>query len=689
MTLTKTLHLVLSIFLLAACAIGDEGMWVFNNLPKQVLKDKYKFDANDEWSQHVMHSSVRFNSGGSGSFVSADGLVITNHHVAGDTLQKLSTAEHNYYHEGYYAKTSAEEAKAPDLEINQLISIEDVTTRVSAAVNPQMSNEEAATARKAVMALIEKESFEATGLRSEVVTLYQGGQYHLYRYKKFTDVRLVFAPEFEIAFFGGDPDNFEYPRYDLDIAIFRVYENNRPVQIADYLRWSPSGSKENDLIFVSGNPGSTNRMFTTAALKYLRDTSIPFTMTLLRRKEILYQQYSLRGAEQARQAGTDLFSVQNSRKVYIGRMKGLQDASLLAAKQRAEYQMRAQVEASADLKKYAKAWDTVDASLAVSAKNLVRYSLLETGNAFNSKLFTIARTLVRMAAEDQKPNEQRLNEFRDSNRASLEQQLYSSAPIYDEYEMFKLADALSFAMEMLGQSEPVVRQMLMGRDPQTRAREIIAGTSLRDVGVRRLLAAGGQSTINQSFDPMIELALIVDEAARQARKISETQVEEPQRDAYGQIAAVRFALFGTSQYPDATFSPRLSFGQVRGWDEGGTLIAPFTTLGGAFQHEANHGAKYPYLLPKPWHDAQSQLNLSTAFNFVSTADIIGGNSGSPVIDTNGEFVGIIFDGNRHSFVGSYVYSDVANRAVSVDSNAILEALRKIYGASALADQLTR
>jgi hypothetical protein len=672
---------------LTGTLVADEGMWDYTNLPRKQLKEKYGFEATEQWTDHLMKASVRFNSGGSGSFISSTGLVLTNHHVGADTLHKISTPQHDYYTEGYYARTQAEERPAHDLELNQLVSIEDVTARVEAAVKPGMTAEQATLARRAVMARIEKESFDKTGLRSDVVTLYQGGRYHLYRYKRYTDVRLVFAPEFGVAFFGGDPDNFEFPRYDLDMCIFRVYENGKPAKIEHFLKWSPNGSAENDLIFVSGNPGRTSRMFTTEALKFLRDVQVPWTLTLLRRREISLQLYASQGATQDMHAHSELFGVQNSRKVYLGALKGLQDRKLIAGKQREEYALRAKVQGDAALKGYAGAWATVDGTWPIYRKLLKGYSLLEGANAFNSRLFGIARTLVRLAAEDRKPNDQRLPEFRDSARPSLLQALYSAAPVYPELEKAKLADSLAFLAEQLGRDNPLVKAVLQGNSPADRAGELVGGSLLADPGVRKFIAQGGETAITESYDPLIELAVLVDPMARELRKQYEEKVQEPQREGYAQIARALFEVKGTATYPDATFTLRLSFGQVKGYREGDRIIPPFTTLGGAFQYEAAHGAKDPWKLPACWHQAKAGLKGDTHFNFVSTADIIGGNSGSPVVNRQGELVGLIFDGNSHSLTADYQYDDEKSRAVAVDSSGMMEAMRTIYTADTLADEI--
>jgi hypothetical protein len=664
-------------------ARADEGMWLYNQLPKAQLKAKYGFEPTDAWAEHAMKSSVRFNSGGSGSFISPNGLVLTNHHVAADTLYKLSTAQNNLLENGFLARTEAEELKAPDLELNQLVSIEDVTTRVNAAVTASMTVAEAAAARRTVIAQVEKESFDKTGLRSDVVTLYRGGAYHLYRYKKYTDVRVVFAPEAATAFFGGDPDNFEYPRYDLDMTILRVYENDKPAQTPNYFKWSKAGAADGELVFVSGHPGRTNRMFTTEALLFLRDYRLPYTLDNLRHKEILLQQYGVQSAEQARQAKDELFYVQNSRKANLGMLKGLQDPSLIAAKQRAEYRLRALVEANPALKGLSTAWETVSKAQVAQRKLYVRFQLLEKLHGFDSTVFKIARHLVRLADEDVKKNEDRLAEYRDSGRASLEQELFSEAPLYLELETAKLAGSFSYLMQHLGEQNPLVRKVLQGKEPEARAAELLGNTVLFDTSVRRLLAKGGKKAIKNSYDPMILLARDVDRAMRAIRKQFEEQVDEVEQQAYGQIAQAIFAVQGTGTYPDATFTLRLAYGVVKGYQENGKTIAPWTTIGGAFEHEAAHGAVEPWKLPKSWHDAKSSLDLSTPFNFVSTADIIGGNSGSPVFNQAGEIVGLIFDGNIQSLPSNYTYTDSQARAVSVHSSAIREAVEKVYGATEL------
>jgi hypothetical protein len=674
-------------------AFADEGMWLFNQPPRDLLKQRYGFDPTDEWLEHLQKSAVRFNSGGSGSFVSADGLVMTNHHVAADALHKLSTKDKDLLELGFQAKTREEEIKCVDLELNVLMSIEDVTDRVNAAVKPGMSVAEAQQARRAISNTIEKESLDKTGLRSDVVTLFQGGRYNLYRYKKYTDVRLVFAPEKAIAFFGGDPDNFEYPRYDLDVAFFRVYEDGKPIKPPHHLNWSKAGAEDEELIFVAGHPGRTNRLNTVNHLRFLRDVSFPDQLNIIRRREVTLKVFSDGSLEDARRANDELFGYQNSRKARLGGLAGLQTPSIMDAKQQAETALRKAVDNDPKLKDLRGAWDEVDAALAEWRKIFVEYTLYERSMAFNSELYGIARGLVRLADETAKPNNDRLREFAEAGLDSLKQQLFSEAPIYPDLETVKFADSLSYLLEQTGDRKDadhdLVKQIMANMSPAARAAELVTGSKLADVAVRKKLAEGGKAAIAASDDPFIVLARTVDPKARAVRKVYEEKVEEPLRQAYAKIAQAKFAIEGTSTYPDATFTLRLAFGQVKGYDLAGKQVKPWTTIGGTYPHAEEHGSVYPFKLPESWLEKKSQLNLETPFNFVSTADIIGGNSGSPVVNRKGEVVGLIFDGNIESLVLDFVYTDHIARAVSVHSAAIMEALRKVYGANGLADELSQ
>ncbi len=668
---------------------ADEGMWLLNEPPRQLLKEKYGFDLTDAWLERARLASVRFNSGGSGGFVSADGLIVTNHHIGADSLQKLSPKDKDYLRDGYLARTRSDELKCPDLELNVLQSIEDVTDAVSAAVKPEMTSAQAFAARRGVMAGIEKKSLDDTKLRSDVVTLYQGGKYHLYRYKKYTDVRLVMAPEQGSASFGGDVDNFEYPRFCLDVCFFRAYEDGKPVRVKHFFKWSPVGPEAGDLVFVTGHPGTTNRLETLAKLKHRRDHTMPYTLARVRAMEALLLQFSARGPEQARMTAKDLHRVANARKAFSGMYQGLLDPAVIARKDEAERVLQEKVAADADRqKRYGKAWNRVAEAQRAFAGFELEYSLLERGDAFDGELFGIARHLVRLAAERPRPNADRLREYRDSALESLEFQLFSPAPIHAELERVRLAGALTFLAERLGGEHPLVVKMLAGRSPAARAEEVIAGTKLSDPAERKRIAAGGVKIIEDSQDSMIALARLVDADARAVRKRYEDEVEEIERQANGLIARARFELLGAGIAPDATFTLRLAFGVVKGYAVDGADLPFHTTFGGAFERAERQGHREPFVLPDRWLKGKGRLDLATPLDFVSTADTIGGNSGSPVLNRAGELVGINFDRNRHGLVRNFVYTDHQARHIAVHSRGVLEALRSLYDAKELAKELT-
>jgi hypothetical protein len=682
-----TTALALSVPVVPRKLPADEGMWLFNRLPVKHLSDKYGFKPDAKWAEHLQRSAVRLSSGGSGSFVSADGLVMTNHHVGSDALQKLSTKDKNLLDTGYVAKSRDEELACPDLEILALVSIEDVTPRVNGAVPSGADPAAANKARREMMATIEKESKDSTSLQSEVVTLYQGGEYHLYRYKRYAEVKLVAAPETAIAFFGGDVDNFEFPRFDLDICFFRVYENGKPAKVEHYLKWSKNGAADGELIFVAGHPGSTRRLNTVDHFRFLRDVEYPSRLAVLARREIALQQLSIRGVEEERIARDDLFSVQNSRKALRGVLAGLLDPVILAEKERSEAELRAKVAVDSKLGASQEDWARISQARQAFREFYDEYNMLESSRAFWSHLLGIARTLVRLADEKEKPNAERLPGFRESDMDTLELNLYTTAPIYPVLEKATLADSLTHLATDLGAEHPLVRMVLAGRSPQDRAVDLVSGTKLLDVEARRAVAKGGQGAIKSSTDPMIALARTIDPYARAVRKKYEDLVQGVEREAYGNISRAVFAVKGTEVYPDATFTLRLAFGIVKGWQEDQAQVPAFTTMGGAYERNDEHKGKEPFNLPESWLKARSKVNASTPFNFCSTADIIGGNSGSPVMNKAGELVGIIFDGNIHSLVLDIAYTEVRARAVAVASQAITEALRKIYGASALADEI--
>jgi hypothetical protein len=688
--------LLVILFLLASPVRSDEGMWLPSEAPRELLKKKYDFDATDAWLEHVRKASVRFNNGGSGGFVSADGLVLTNHHIGADCLQKLSPKDKDYYRNGFYARTRDAELKCHDLELNMLLEIDDVTARITGAVKPEMKSAEASAARRAALSECEKEGLtrvkdpEGKKYRCDVVTLYHGGRYHRYLYKKYTDVRLVFAPEHAIAFFGGDTDNFEFPRYNLDICFFRVYEDGQPVRPKHYFKWSETGPKEGELVFVSGHPGSTNRLDTLAALRHRRDQMLPYVLNRLRTMEALLTQFSERGPAETRMARKDLHRIANARKALTGQYQGLLDPAILDSKAASERMLRDRVQADpAKEKAYGDAWPRLEQALAKYVAFQREYYLLERGDAFESELFRIARHLVRLADENAKASPNRLREYRDSNRESLELQLFSPAPIALELERVKLAGSLAFLAENLGGDHPQMRLVLAGKSPAARADELIAGTKLLDPAERRRLAAGGKEAIAKSEDSMIAFARMIDPAARALRQRHEAELEEVERQAYSQIARARFDLEGPTFAPDATFTLRLAFGVVKGYRVEGADVPYTTTFGGAFERAEKQGHRDPFVLPKRWLDARSKLDPATPFNFASTADTIGGNSGSPVINRAAELVGVNFDRNRHGLVRNFVYTEEQARHISVHSKGILIALRELYDAGELAKELTR
>ncbi len=687
-----SLSAALAIFLFLLTPVmtvyADEGMWLLNDPPRKLLQDKYGFALTDAWLERARLASVRFNNGGSGGFVSPNGLIITNHHIGADALQKLSTRDRDLLKEGFLAATLADELKCPDLELNVLQEIVDVTEQVNAAVKPDLPPDKAFAARRAIMAEIEKKSLQETGLRSDVITLYQGGLYHLYRFKKYTDVRLVFAPESAAAAFGGDTDNFEYPRFGFDVCFFRAYEDGKPARPRHFFKWSPEGPREGDLVFVTGHPGTTNRLETLAKLIQRRDGTLPYFLARLRALEAALLQFSERGPDQRRMAATDLHRVANYRKAFSGQYQGLLDPAILRHKSTQERELLQKLSAGASDRDAGAPWQRIALAQRVLATFEKDYYLLERGDAFFSELFSIARQLVRLTAEVGKPNAERLREYRDSNLESLKFQLFSPAPIHAELERAKLTASLTFLAENLGGGHRLVEQVLAGKPPAARATELVAGTKLFDPAERKKLADGGTEAIRQSSDAMIRLALLVDEEARRLRKRYEEEIEEPERQAYARIAEARFKLFGRSIAPDATFTLRLAFGVVKGYEVEGIPLPYTTTFGGAFERAEQQGHREPFDLPKRWLEAKNKIDPQTPFNFVSTADTIGGNSGSPVLNRAGELVGINFDRNRHGLVRNFVYTDEQARHIAVHSRGVLEALRRLYGASALVQELT-
>jgi hypothetical protein len=664
---------------------ADEGMWTYDNFPRQLVEKTHGFTVTDAWLKTARMASARLAQGCSGSFVSPTGLVMTNHHCAHACIEQLSTKERDFVKTGFLAKTQADEAKCPELEVNQLVGITDVTRRVTEATAGK-EGAELFKAQRATMAAIEKECQTSEALRCDVVSLYQGGLYHLYTYRRFQDVRLVFAPEFAIAFFGGDPDNFTFPRYDLDLAFLRAYEGGKPAVTQEHLRWSAAGARDGELVFVSGHPGRTSRALTVAQLAYQRDVALPERLIELSELRGKLAEYQHRGAEQARHSHATLFYVENSVKALTGRWQALRDEAFFASKVREEEAFKSTLAARPDLAATAlPAYQAIAEATEAMRRLRVEYAVKEP-SARQLDLFAMARLLVRGAAERAKPNGERLKEFGDAALPELTQELLSEAPVHPELEIFRLTHSFTKAREKLGGADPYVRKLLGDASPAERATALVRGTRLADVAERRRLWEGGQAAVDAAAatDPLLALLVSVDADARAVRKVVEETVQPVLIRNQEILARARFALEGTSRYPDATFTLRLSYGTVQGYEEDGRQVAPFTAMGGAFDHATGRD---PYALPQSWLDAKGKLDLATPFNFVSTNDIIGGNSGSPVFNRALEVVGLIFDGNIQSLGGDYGFDPAVNRAVAVHSSAIVEALSKIYGAQRLVDEL--
>ena len=665
-------------------ARADEGMWTFDRAPSQTIQQRYGFTITKEWLDHLRLSSVRFPEG-SGSFVSPNGLVLTNHHVALEQLQKISTPQKNYVADGFYARTRAEELKAADAELNVLISTEDVTARIVDAASRAPTAQAALDARKAEMARIEKESVDQTGLRSDIVVLYQGAQYWLYRYKKYIDVRLVFAPEQQMAFFGGDPDNFTYPRHDLDFAIFRVYENGQPIKSDNYLKWNAKGATDQELVFVSGHPGSTDRDDTVAELETERDVVYPASLKVVKRRIDTLRRYSSRGLEQARQAAARIFALENAQKAFTGEENGLLDSKIFAKKTADERALRDQVNRKPELRaKYAAVWD--DMQRAQEARRR-QYKAERFAQLRGSSLAPLGLLMVQYVAEIAKPDGARLDGFHDAQLPSLTFQLSSPAPYYLPLEETLLADSLQESLEELGPNDPFIRATLAGRTPSEAAAALISGTKLTDPAVRKQLIDGGQEAVAHSTDPLIVLGRALDPIARAQQKALEHDVTSISSAARQKIGQARFAVYGAAAYPDATFTLRLSYGKVSGYPMNGTKAPYKTTFFGLYAESADFDDQPPFKLAPRFNQKRAQIEMATPLNFVTTNDIIGGNSGSPVVNRAGELVGLIFDGNIESLVGRFVYEEERNRAVAVHAGGIVHALRTVYDAGPLADEL--
>ena len=672
-----------------ATLAADEGMWTFNNVPRATIAKKYGVEITDAWLANLQKAVVRLETGCTGSFVSADGLVLTNHHCVATCLADNSTAQKDLVENGFLASNRNDEVRCQGSEVSILMDTENVTGQVTKAVAGAAQADAAATRNQTLTTLeaacVEQSKKSGSPLACEAVTLYQGGQYWLYKYKRYDDVRLAFAPEAAIAAFGGDPDNFQFPRWCLDMSLLRVYENGKPANPPSHLTFNWSGAKEGEPTFVAGHPGTTERLMTVAQLKTQRDLALPFW--LLRFSELRGRliQYSKTSEEAARTAKDYLGQIENSHKVRRMELAALLDDRMMEQQMEEERKLRAAVAKDASLKKTAgSAWDDIERAESRYRDILVPYIWLEGGAGFNSDLFGYARLLVRAAAEREKPNAERMREFTDAALPRLRQYLAAEAPVYPKLEQVRLSFALERMREYLGPDHPMVKLALGAATPDDRARELIEGSTLSDPKARLQMFDGGQAAITASQDPMIKLAQAVDPEARRLRTIFENEVEGPEARAQQAIAEARFQAYGTEIYPDATFTLRLSYGAVKGWSEAGQPVEPFTQLRRLYERAT--GAP-PFAVPKRWLDARSKLDMTTRVNFTTTNDIVGGNSGSPVVNARGEIIGLAFDGNIHSISGSYWFDSEKNRTVAVHPAFMRTALQNVYAADALVREL--
>ena len=676
------------LLLLAACtaslsAMANEGMWTFDNFPTTAVRQSFGANITPAWLDHVRLSTLRLTNC-TASFVSREGLILTNHHCIEPCLAELSTKEKSLVELGFQASARKEEQRCPAQHADVLVGTENITDAVLKA-DSGLSDAAANTARKKLLTSLEQACEQASAraksgkLECQSVRLYQGGQYFLYKYKRYSDLRLVFAPEADIAAFGGDPDNFQFPRWSLDFSILRAYEDNKPAQTPNYLQIDFSGPGANELVFVSGDPGTTERLQTRSQLEFDRDVSLP--VALLRASELRgrYIQFGKNNVGDERITLAPLNSLQNGIKVRRKELDALNDDALLEEKSKAEQALRAVAGITGS-----DPWQEISAALSRERVLYLPYIFIENAAGFSSAIFRNARLLLRVADERSKPNNERLREFTDAELPHMQHDLYAQVPVYPEFEQMTLSFSLERMREWLGPDHPVVRRLMSKESPDALATRLIAETQLNDANFRKRLWQGGKTAVDASHDPMIELARSIDVEARAIRRQYEDEVEAPIAGAAEKIAAARFKAYGANTYPDATFTPRLNYGTVEGWVENGASVPPFTHLERAFERATG---TTPFKIPDSWMRVKAQLDLSTPFCISTSNDIVGGNSGSPLIDADGKIVGLMFDGNIYSIAGRYWFKPENNRAIAVHPAIIREALEKVYGAKELLTEL--
>jgi hypothetical protein len=672
-------------------AAAEEGMWTFDNPPRAAIAAKYGVTLDSAWLNRVREATVRLETGCTGSFISADGLMLTNHHCAEDCIAQNSSEGNDLVANGFLAGSRETELRCEEDAVSVLVGTEEVTAKVTAAtqgVAPEAVVEARRSALTKLEQACEEESAKAKGgpLKCERVSLYQGGQYWIYKYRRYEDVRLVFAPERDIAAFGGDPDNFQFPRWSLDFSILRAYQDGKPAQTPNHLTFNWAGVEPGDAVFVSGHPGNTERLLTASQLELQRNKFLPFWLMRFSELRGRMLQYSKTGEEPRRTAESYLNLVENSIKVRRKQFDALLDPALIENAARKDKALSEAVAGNPSLASTAGAWKDIATAQQAWGNILVPHTFLEGGAAFNSQLFAHARVLVRAAAERAKPNEARLPEFTEARLPAVAQSLGADAPIYPDFEILRLSFGLERMREWLGPDYPLVRQVFGNDSPDALATRLVRDSTLADPAARLVLFEGGQAAIDASQDPMIRLAALVDPAARALKKTFEEQVEGPVQRGQEAIAAARFATYGTSIYPDATFTLRLSFGGMQGWTENGQEVQPWTELSRAFERATGEP---PFKIPASWMAAKDRLDLTTRANFTTNNDIVGGNSGSPMLNAAGEIVGLAFDGNIHSISGTYWFDERMNRSIGVHPAYIRTALEKVYGAKALLEEIDR
>ncbi len=676
-----------SLLVFASLAVADEGMWTIDNFPSDRVEAKYDVTIDDAWLRSAQLATTRLENGCTGSFASPDGLVLTNNHCIWGCIRNLSSAERNLSDEGFMASGREQELRCPGQSISVLVDLDDVTNKVGEATRG-LDDAEANDARKAALTELETEcETAANGERKcEAVSLYNGGQYFIYQYKRYDDVRLVFAPEVDIAAFGGDPDNFNFPRWCLDMSFLRAYEDGKPASTPNYLKWREGGPKSAEPVFISGHPGSTDRLLTVSQLKMQRDVMWP--LWLLRYSELRGRMLAWANTsdEAARAVQQRIAGIENGIKVRRNQLKALHNDSMMARKEEQERELRAAVASDPALQAaYGEAWDLIDDAIDNYRNFYEEHLFIESAAAFNSDLFDHARTIVRGTAERELPNSERIRDYTDAALPRVEQALSAARPINKDYEKLTLTFSLEKMREWLGPDSNYVQRILGKQSPEALAAALVDASRLDDPEVRMALWEGGVDAVKASDDPMIRMALAIDPGARALRERYENVVEAPLTRGEEMIADARFRIYGSDTYPDATFTLRITYGAVEGWEEKGEMVDPFTRTTRLFERATG---QRPFMLPDTWQAARENLDPDTPFNFVATTDITGGNSGSPIVAADGSLVGLAFDGNIHSIAGDYWFDPATNRTVGVDTAIMLEALKTVYGADHLVKELT-